>query len=99
LWIIPVAVIALSTLRSSASFLADVALARSRADQFAQPAPGKCLTASAWRNSISTANSLPPALADAIVFEATNGAVLLLQSITTLAEDSLSLLALVCYLL
>jgi subfamily B ATP-binding cassette protein MsbA len=39
------------------------------------------------------------ALANTIVFEATNGAILLLQSITTVVKDSLSLLALVGYLL
>jgi subfamily B ATP-binding cassette protein MsbA len=38
-------------------------------------------------------------LANTIVFEATNGAVLLLQSVTTVVKDSLSLVALVCYLL
>ncbi len=98
LWMIPIAVVALFTLRSSASYMADVALAKIaqtslyslRAKMF------NCISAAEldlFRRQPATA------LANTVVFEATNGAVLLLQSVTTLVKDSLSLLALVCYLL
>ena len=98
LWIIPVSVVALFTLRLSASFLADIALAkiaqtslhRLREKMF------DCISVAEldlYRKQPATA------LANTIVFEATNGAVLLLQSITTVVKDSLALVALVGYLL
>ena len=98
LWMIPVAVIALFTLRSSASFLSDVALAKIAQTSLhnLRKKMFDCISVAEldlYRKQPATA------LANTIVFEATNGAVLLLQSITTVVKDSLSLLALVCYLL
>ena len=98
LWVIPVAVIALFTLRSSASFLADIALAK--VAQTSLHALRKKMFACISVAELDLYRKQPAtALANTVVFEATNGAVLLLQSITTVVKDSLSLLALVCYLL
>ena len=98
LWIIPVSVVALFTLRSSASFMADVALAKIAQTSLhsLRKKMFDCISVAElelYRKQPATA------LANTIVFEATNGAVLLLQSITTVVKDSLSLVALVCYLL
>ena len=97
-WMIPVSVILLFTLRSCASFVADVSLAKIA--QTSLHALRKkmfdCISVAEldlYRRQPATA------LANTIVFEATNGAVLLLQSVTTVVKDSLSLVALVCYLL
>ena len=98
LWLVPLSIVGLFLLRSGASFLADIALAK-----IAQTSLHRlrkmmfdCISAAEldlYRKQPATA------LANTIVFEATNGAVLLLQSITTVVKDSLSLLALVGYLL
>jgi subfamily B ATP-binding cassette protein MsbA len=98
LWMIPVAVVALFTLRSSASYMADVALAKIAQTSLysLREKMFNCISAAEldlFRRQPATA------LANTVVFEATNGAVLLLQSVTTVVKDSLSLLALVCYLL
>lgn len=98
IWLIPVAIIGLFMLRSITSFLADVALAK-----IAQTGLQKlrqqmfdaisCAGFELYRQQPATA------LANTVVFEATNGAVLLLQSITTLVKDSLAVTALFAYLL
>lgn len=98
LWIIPVSVVALFTLRSSASFMADIALAKiAQASLHSlRKKMFDCISVAEldlYRKQPATA------LANTIVFEATNGAILLLQSVTTVVKDSLSLLALVGYLL
>ncbi len=98
LWTIPVSVIALFTLRSSASFMADIALAKIAQTSLhsLRKKMFDCISVAEfdlYRKQPATA------LANTIVFEATNGAILLLQSITTVVKDSLSLLALVGYLL
>jgi len=98
LWIIPVSVVALFTLRSSASFMADIALAKIAQTSLhsLRKKMFDCISVAEldlYRKQPATA------LANTIVFEATNGAILLLQSVTTVVKDSLSLLALVGYLL
>ena len=97
-WMIPVAVILLFTLRSSASFVADVSLAKIAQTSLhsLRKKMYDCINVAEldlYRRQPATA------LANTVVFEATNGAVLLLQSITTMVKDSLSLAALVFYLL
>ncbi len=97
-WMIPVSVILLFTLRSCASFVADVSLAKiAQTSLYAlRKKMFDCISVAEldlYRRQPATA------LANTIVFEATNGAVLLLQSVTTVVKDSLSLVALVCYLL
>ena len=98
IWLIPVVIIGLFMLRSTATFVADVALAK-----IAQTGLQKLR--SEMFDSINSAElSLyrqQPAtqLANTVVFEATNGAVLLLQSITTLVKDAIAIAALFAYLL
>jgi len=97
-WLIPMAVIGLFSLRSSASFLADVALAKIAQTSLhsLRQKMFDCISVAEldlYRKQPATA------LANTVVFEATNGALLLLQSVTTLVKDSLSLAALVAYLL
>jgi subfamily B ATP-binding cassette protein MsbA len=97
LWMIPVAVVGLFMLRSMASYLADVALAK-----IAQTNLQNLRTA--MFSSISAADlelfrdKAATSLANTVVYEATNGAVLLLQSVTTVVKDSLTLVALAGYL-
>lgn len=97
LWTIPTAVIGLFMLRSSASYLADVALAK-----IAQTNLENLRTA--MFASINFADlrlfrdKAATSLANTVVYEATNGAVLLLQSVTTVVKDSLTLVALAGYL-
>lgn len=97
LWMIPAAVIGLFMLRSSASYLADVALAKIAQTNLEN-------LRSAMFHSISLADmrlfrdKAATSLANTVVYEATNGAVLLLQSVTTVVKDSLTLVALAGYL-
>jgi subfamily B ATP-binding cassette protein MsbA len=98
IWMIPVSVILLFTLRSGASFIADISLAKIAQTSLhsLRKKMFECISVAEldlYRRQPATA------LANTIVFEATNGAVLLLQSVTTVVKDSLSLTALVCYLL
>jgi subfamily B ATP-binding cassette protein MsbA len=98
IWMIPVSVILLFTLRSGASFIADISLAKIAQTSLhsLRKKMFDCISVAQldlYRRQPATA------LANTIVFEATNGAVLLLQSVTTVVKDSLSLTALVCYLL
>lgn len=97
-WLIPVSVVSLFTLRSLASFLADIALAKIAQTSLhsLRKKMFDCISVAEldlYRKQPATA------LANTVVFEATTGAILLLQSVTTVVKDSLSLLALVGYLL
>ena len=97
IWLIPAVIISLFMLRSSATFVSDVALAK-----IAQTGLQKLR--SRMFESINSAEldlyRQQPAtqLANTVVFEATNGAVLLLQSVTTLVKDSIAIAALFSYL-
>jgi subfamily B ATP-binding cassette protein MsbA len=98
LWLVPISIIGLFTLRSGASFLADIALARIAQTSLhsLRKKMFDCISVAEldlYRKQPSST------LTNTIVFEATNGAILLLQSIATVVKDSLSLLALVGYLL
>jgi ATP-binding cassette, subfamily B, bacterial MsbA len=98
IWKVPAAILGLFLLRSVASFISSVALAKIvqfslrklRTDMFAKVSHAQL---NLYQDQPSSA------LANTIVFEATNGAVLLLQSLTTIVKDSLSFLALLGYLL
>jgi subfamily B ATP-binding cassette protein MsbA len=97
LWMIPVAVIGLFMLRSSASYLADVALAKIAQTNLEHLRTSMFASISAadlklFRDKAATS------LANTVVYEATNGAVWLLQSVTTVVKDSLTLVALAGYL-
>jgi subfamily B ATP-binding cassette protein MsbA len=97
LWMVPTALIGLFMLRSTASYLSDVALAK-----IAQTNLENLRTN--MFSSISMADlrlfrdKAATSLANTVVYEATNGAVLLLQSVTTVVKDSLTLIALAGYL-
>jgi ATP-binding cassette, subfamily B, bacterial MsbA len=95
---VPVFIIGLFMLRSIASYISDIALAK--------------IVQTSLRNlrekmfdAVSVAElglyrkQPATALANTIVYEATNGAVLLLQSVVTVVKDSLSITALFAYLL
>lgn len=98
IWIIPILVISLFILRSLASFLSDIALAKIAQTSLLD-------LRRKMFDSINAAEldlyQKQPAttLANTVVFEATNGVVLLLQSVTTCVKDSLTLVALFAYLL
>lgn len=97
LWMIPVAVIGLFMLRSLASYLADVALAKIAQTNLEHLRTSMFASISAadlklFRDKAATS------LANTVVYEATNGAVWLLQSVTTVVKDSLTLVALAGYL-
>lgn len=98
LWIIPIVIVGLFTLRSSASYVSDIALAKIAQTSLLN------LREKMFHAVIVAELDLykkQPAttLANTIVYEATNGAVLLLQSVVTVVKDSLSIVALFAYLL
>lgn len=98
IFLVPVVIIGLFSLRACTSLLADVALAKIaqvslrllREKMFARV---NTASIKLYREQAATT------LANTIVFEANNGAILLLQSATTLVKDSLSIIALLGYLL
>jgi ATP-binding cassette, subfamily B, bacterial MsbA len=98
LWMIPVAIVSLFMLRSTASYVSDIALAK-----IVQTSLGNLREKMFKVVSVAELDLYrkQPAtvLANTIVYEATNGAVLLLQSVTTVVKDSLSIVALFAYLL
>ena len=97
-WLIPVVVVGLFTLRGASAFVAQVALARvanhgllklriAMFDTLLRSTPGL------YRAQSSSA------LANSLVYEVQNGANLMVNSLLTLARDSLTLVALTGYLL
>lgn len=97
-WIIPVLIIGLFMLRSSASFVADIALAKIAQTSLVDLRQ-KMFDAITIADIDLYRKQPATTLANTVVFEATNGAILLLQSITTCVKDSLTLVALFAYLL
>ncbi len=98
LWMVPAAVISLFTLRSAASYLSDVALAKIVQTSL-QNLREKMFNAISAAELDLYRKQPATALANTVVYEATSGAVLLMQSVTTVVKDSLSVLALSGYLL
>jgi ATP-binding cassette, subfamily B, bacterial MsbA len=97
IWIIPILIISLFMLRSLASFAADVALAKLAQTSLLDLR--RKMFDSINNADINLYRKQPATtLANTVVFEATNGAVLLLQSVTTCVKDSLTLVALFSYL-
>ena len=98
LWMVPVFIIGLFMLRSIASYISDIALTKIVQTSLLNLREKMFYAVSVaelglYRKQPATA------LANTIVYEATNGAVLLLQSVVTVVKDSLSILALFAYLL
>lgn len=97
LWTIPLAVIGLFMLRSCASYLGDVALAKI-AQTNLEALRTKMLVSISAADLNLFREKAATSLANTVVYEATTGAVLLLQSVTTVVKDSLTLVALAGYL-
>ena len=97
LWTIPLAVIGLFMLRSCASYVGDVALAKI-AQTNLEILRTKMLASISAADLNLFREKAATSLANTVVYEATNGAVLLLQSVTTVVKDSLTLMALAGYL-
>ena len=98
LWMVPVALIGLFMLRSSASYLSDIAVAKITQTNL-QQLRTKMFASICYAEIGLFRDQAATSLANTVVYEATNGAVVLLQSVTTLVKDSLTLVALTCFLL
>ena len=98
LWMVPVALIGLFMLRSSASYLSDIAVAKITQTNL-QQLRTKMFASICYSEVGLFRDQAATSLANTVVYEATNGAVVLLQSVTTLVKDSLTLVALTCFLL
>ena len=97
-WLVPVVLIALFGVRGLAVFLAQLALAKvtnSGLLALRRAMFGKLLDARLSLFSLQSSS----ALANTLVYEVQTGSVLLVNALMTLARDSLSLLALVAYLM
>jgi len=98
LWMVPVALIGLFMLRSSASYLSDIAVAKITQTNL-QQLRTKMFESISYADIRLFRDTAATSLANTVVYEATNGAVVLLQSVTTVVKDSLTLVALTCFLL
>lgn len=98
LWMVPVALIGLFMLRSSASYLSDIAVAKITQTNL-QQLRTKMFESISYSDIRLFRDHAATSLANTVVYEATNGAVVLLQSVTTVVKDSLTLVALTCFLL
>jgi subfamily B ATP-binding cassette protein MsbA len=98
LWMVPVALIGLFMLRSSASYLSDIAVAKITQTNL-QQLRTKMFESISYSDIRLFRDQAATSLANTVVYEATNGAVVLLQSVTTVVKDSLTLVALTCFLL
>jgi subfamily B ATP-binding cassette protein MsbA len=98
LWMVPVALIGLFMLRSSASYLSDIAVAKITQTNL-QQLRTKMFESISYADIRLFRDTAATSLANTVVYEATNGAVVLLQSVTTVVKDSLTLIALTCFLL
>ena len=98
LWMVPVALIGLFMLRSSASYLSDIAVAKITQTNL-QQLRTKMFESISYADIRLFRDHAATSLANTVVYEATNGAVVLLQSVTTVVKDSLTLVALTGYLL
>ena len=96
-WLVPLVLIGIFSLRSLASFVADVALAKIA--QHSLRALRERMFAKLTFAELGLYRAQPAtALANTLVYETSNGAILLLQSVTTVVKDSVTILALLGYL-
>ncbi len=98
LWMVPVALVGLFMLRSMASYLSDIAVAKI-AQTSLQQLRTKMFQSITYADIRLFRDQAATSLANTVVYEATNGAVVLLQSVTTVVKDTLTLVALTGYLL
>ena len=98
LWLVPLALILLFTVRGLSGFLAQYALAKVTND-------GMLAMRTAMFNKLLTArltvfdNESSSAMANTVVYEVFNGSAMLMNAILKLARDVLTLMALIAYLL
>ena len=98
LWLVPLALILLFTVRGVSGFLAQYALAKVTND-------GMLAMRTAMFNKLLTArltvfdNQSSSAMANTVVYEVFNGSAMLMNALLKLARDVLTLLALIAYLL
>ena len=98
LWLVPLALILLFTVRGLSGFLAQYALAKVTND-------GMLAMRTAMFNKLLTArlavfdNQSSSAMANTVVYEVFNGSAMLMNAILKLARDVLTLMALIAYLL
>lgn len=97
LWLIPIVLIGIFTLRSIASFVADVALAKV-AQNSLQDLRTRMFDKVTLADMELFRVHAATALANTLVYETNNGAILLLQSVTTIVKDSVTIAALLVYL-
>ena len=95
---VPVALVGLFMLRSMASYLSDIAVAKI-AQTSLQQLRTKMFQSITYADIRLFRDQAATSLANTVVYEATNGAVVLLQSVTTVVKDTLTLVALTGYLL
>lgn len=97
LWAIPVVIVGLFFLRALSSFISDVALAKIAQHSLQQLR--EKMFAKLTRAELALYRAQPATtLANTLVYEASNGAILLLQSVTTVVKDSITIIALLAYL-
>ncbi|MDR3370196.1 lipid A export permease/ATP-binding protein MsbA [Rhodoferax sp.] len=97
-WLVPIVLIGIFSLRSLASFVADVSLAK--VAQTSLHALRTRMFAKVTLAELELYRLQPAtALANTLVYETNIGAILLLQSVTTIVKDSVTIIALLGYLL
>ena len=97
LWMVPVALIGLFMLRSTASYISDIAVAKITHTSL-EHLRTKMFASISFADIRLFRDQAATSLANTVVYEANIGAVVLLQSVTTVVKDSLTLVALTCYL-
>lgn len=98
LWWVPAALLTLFTVRGTAGFTADIALARIANDcmlQVRRAMFARVLNAKAELFGRESAT----ALSNTVVYEVQNGATLLVNTLTTVLKDSVALIGLLAYML
>jgi subfamily B ATP-binding cassette protein MsbA len=96
-WLVPLVLVGVFTLRSMASFVADVALAKV-AQQSLHTLRTRMFAKLAFADLDLYRKQPATTLANTLVYETSNGAILLLQSATTMIKDSVTILALLGFL-
>jgi subfamily B ATP-binding cassette protein MsbA len=97
IWLVPLVLVGVFSIRSLASFVADVALAKV-AQQSLLTLRTRMFAKLTFADLDLYRKQPATTLANTLVYETSNGAILLLQSATTMVKDSVTILALLAYL-
>jgi len=97
IWLVPLVLVGVFSIRSLASFVADVALAKV-AQQSLLTLRTRMFAKLTFADLELYRSQPATTLANTLVYETSNGAILLLQSVTTVVKDSITILALLTYL-